>query len=617
MNSEVLVKFKGDTKDLDTKTSKAESTLKGFSSGLKTAFKGVAVAVGTATVAVASLVKQSVDAYAEFEQLEGGLVSLFGEGSKEMQDILAKSENAYKDLTMSQNQYLNSFQSSYPLVNAGLSENADAIEYTNKVLKLSSDLFNTYGGSTEQYQSAINWALKGSFVYLDNLNLGIKGTQEGFVEAANKSGVLARNIENVKDLTNDEIIDVIQHYAEAYGVWDKTSTEATTTILGSLNMVKATWSNLVAGLSKDGADLDKLIDQLVQSILKFAENIVPVIIRAISSIAKALPTIVKSIVKELPGLVKEVLPPLIQAALDLVQSLIEALPEIMPVVMDGVIQLIVGITKMLPQLIKLLYTLVIQVVQALAEALPDLLPEIISAIISIIPILIETWPLWMKAAIQLMLGLIQGIIQSIPAIIEGLMQVVKSLIDTIKTLPGHLKDIGQDAMKKLGEGIGNMWSWIKEKASGIGKKIYHIFVELPAQLITVGINMIMGLWNGIKEKTQWIINKIKGFGSSVLKAIKGIFGVHSPSTEFEWIGKMNMVGLDKGMEDMKSQVQDTIDGLFNLQPNVSGSMNSTYSPQMNVIVQNNMEIDPLGQVVNQIKTFSGGAKNDYNWGASQ
>ena len=80
---------------------------------------------------------------------------------------------------------------------------------------------------------------------------------------------------------------------------------------------------------------------------------------------------------------------------------------------------------------------------------------------------------------------------------------------------------------------------------------------------------------------------------------------------------MNMVGLDKGMEDMKSQVQDTIDGLFNLQPNVSGNMNSTYSPQMNVIVQNNMEIDPLGQVVNQIKTFSGGAKNDYNWGASQ
>ena len=78
---------------------------------------------------------------------------------------------------------------------------------------------------------------------------------------------------------------------------------------------------------------------------------------------------------------------------------------------------------------------------------------------------------------------------------------------------------------------------------------------------------------------------------------------------------MNMVGLEQGMEDMKSQVQSTIDSVFSLQPNVSGSMSSTYSPQMNVIVQNNMEYDPIGQLVSNVKTFSGGAKNDYNWGA--
>ena len=79
---------------------------------------------------------------------------------------------------------------------------------------------------------------------------------------------------------------------------------------------------------------------------------------------------------------------------------------------------------------------------------------------------------------------------------------------------------------------------------------------------------------------------------------------------------MNMVGLEQGMEGMKSKLQGTIDTMFNLQPNVSGSMQSTYSPQMTVNVQNNMELDPLGQLVNNIKTFSGGAKNDYNWGAS-
>ena len=128
--------------------------------------------------------------------------------------------------------------------------------------------------------------------------------------------------------------------------------------------------------------------------------------------------------------------------------------------------------------------------------------------------------------------------------------------------------------------------------------------------------MIKGLWNGINNKVQWIINKIKGFGSSVMKAIKGIFGIHSPSTEFEWVGKMNMLGLEKGMEEMQPQVQKVIDGVFDLKPNVNGTMSSSYSQQINVVVNNDLEIDPLGQVVNKIKTFSGGAKNDYNWGAT-
>ena len=598
-NAEVLVKFKGETSDLDTKTSKASGTLKGFASGVGTAFKVAGTAIATASVAVGTLVKKSVEAYAEFEQLEGGLISLFGEGSKEMESVIQSSEEAYKNLTMSQNEYLNAFQGSYPLVNAGLSENADAIEYTNKMLQISSDLYNTYGGSVEQYQSAINWALKGSFVYLDNLNIGIKGTQEGFIEAANASGVLGRQIKDVKELTNDEIIDVIQHYTEEYGVWGKTSQEASTTILGSMNMVKASWGNFISGLSKKGADIDKLVDQLIKSVLQFAKNVIPVIVRALQGIAKALPEIASQIAKELPGLINEIIPPVLEAALQLIQvigevlpdliitilpslvdailmlleAIVQALPVIIPVLMDGIIKLIIGIIKMLPQIIDALLKGVILIIQAIAEALPELLPAIIEAILEIIPMLIKNIPLLIKCGIQLLWGLIKGI----------------------------------------GQALGSLWSKIKEVGSGI---IDH-FKELPGKLIDIGKNMIKGLWNGIKNVTGWIIDKIKGFGSSVMKAIKGIFGIHSPSTEFEYVGKMNILGLEKGMEDMKGQVQDTIDGLFNLQPGITGNMNSTYSPSVNVVVNNNMEMDPLGQVVNKIKTFSGGAKNDYNWGATQ
>ena len=604
MNSDVLVKFRGDTQDLDKKTKSASSSLKGFASGVASLFKTAGAVIGATTVAVGGLVKKSVEAYAEFEQLEGGLVSLFGEGSNELKKIMEDSENAYATLTMSQNQYLTAFESAYPIVNAGLSDNADAIEYTNKMLQLSSDLFNTYGGSTEYYQNAINWALKGSFVYLDNLNLGIKGTQEGFIEAANNSGILGRNIQSVSELTNDEIIDVIQHYAEAYGVWGKTGDEASKTILGSLNMVKATWSNFVSGLSKNDADIDKLIQNLMKAVTTFGENVLPVVVKALSGIADALPKIAELIGQELPTLVDKVippllkaviqvaqalvdvlpslvetlLPPLIQGVIQIVKGIVEALPSLLTTLAQGVIDLVKGLAEVLPDLIDAILKGAIEIIKALAEALPDLLPTIVEAIVGIIPVILENLPLFIKVGIQLIIGLLKGLILAIPEIIKQIPDMVIAIIDGFKDAFG---------------------------------------CHSPSTIFAdIGINLIKGLWNGISNVTSWIIGKIKGFGNSVIKSIKGIFGIHSPSTEFEWIGKMNMVGFEQGMEGMKNQVQSTIDSVFDLQPSVNGQMNSTYSPQMNVIVQNNMEFDPLGQVVNKIKTFSGGAKNDYNWGAT-
>jgi phage-related protein len=642
MNAEVLVKFKGDTKDLDKETSKAQSSLKGFASGVSSAFKVATGVVAGTTIAVGTLVKKSVEAYAEFEQLEGGLESLFGKGSTEMQKILAKSEQAYMDLTMSQNEYLNSFEKSYPLVNAGLSEGADSIEYTNKMLQLSSDLYNTYGGSVENYQNAINWALKGSFVYLDNLNLGIKGTQEGFIEAANSSGVLKKNITDVKELTNDEIIDVIQHYAQEYGVWGKTSEEASKTILGSMNMTKAAWSNFIAGLSKDGADIDKLVDNLVNSALKFGENIMPVIMRALESIVNALPKIVDAIGKELPKLIKTLLPPLIKAINSLIKAIASALPDLLntliPLLTETLLVLIESIAQNLPMIIQALMQGLITIIQAIAQALPTLIPIIVQAVLDGLMAILDNIDLLIDAGIQLLFGLMNGLIQALPVLIEKLPEIIEKVVNAlvenmpklveagimliielakglIKALPQLISKIPQ-IISTLVNGFINYYKKLFELGGKLLDKIKDGISNGISKIAQVGKNLISGLWNGITSKVDWIIGKIKGFGSSVMKAIKGIFGVHSPSTEFEWIGKMNMEGLEKGMEELQPQLQKTINGMFDLQPNVSGSMQSTYSPQMNIVVNNNVEMDPLGQVVNNIKTFSGGAKNDYNWGAS-
>lgn len=619
-SAEVLVKFSGNTKDLDDKTKKASTSLKGFANGVGTAFKVATGVIAGTTAAITGLVKKSVDAYAEFEQLEGGLVSLFGEGSKEMNDILKMSEDAWENLTMSQNDYLTSFQSAYPLVNAGLSDNADAIEYTNKMLQLSSDLFNTYGGSVDYYQNAINWALKGSFVYLDNLNLGIKGTQEGFIEAANASGILGRNIQSVSELTSDEIIDVIQHYAQEYGVWGKTAAEASDTILGSMNMTKAAWSNLITGLSKDGADIDTLIDNLVNSALTFAGNIMPVIMRAVESIGKALPKIANYIGKELPGLVDKLLPPLIEAINSLLNALITALPGLLntliPLLTQTLISLISMLAQNLPAIIQALLSGIITIIQSLAQALPTLIPQIVQAILDGILTILDNMDQLIDAGIQLLMGLTEGILTALPILIDKLPEIIdKSISVIVNNLP-KLLEAGMKITIELAKGLIKAIPQLVSKIPQIISSIVGAFGSMIGQMGNIGRNLIQGLWNGISNVTSWIISKIKGFGKSVLGAIKGIFGVHSPSTEFYWIGKMDMVGFENAIDDMKPQIQKTIDSVFDLQPNVSGSMQSTYSPQMTVNVQNNMEFDPLGQVVNNIKTFSGGAKNDYNWGAS-
>lgn len=646
-NAEVLVKFVGKTEDLDKKTDEASNIIKGFGKGVSGILKGIgALSIATSALIVAEVLKgigdmvsSSVKAYSTFEQLEGGLVSLFGEGSKEMNRIIEQSEQAYKNLTMSQNDYLNAFQTSYPLVNAGLSENADAIEYTNKALQLSSDLFNTYGGSIEYYQSAINWALKGSFVYLDNLNLGIKGTQEGFIEAANASGILNRQIQSTSELTNDEIIDVIQHYAEAYGVWGKTSQEASTTILGSMNMVKATWDNFILGLSKSDADINGLIDNVVNSALTFADNVVPIVMRAINAIATALPKIAQVIADILPNLVDSLLPPLVDAVVGLLQGLIKVLPRIVKTLMKEVLRLLEEAIKLLPDLIDVVLAVAVSIIETLAEELPTLLPTIIDAIIEAILKITEYVPQVIQAAIELLMGIIKAIPTIITQLLEALPNIIKTIITClldaipelikgaielffalIKAIPIIILELG----KQLPEIIKAIIEAITSNESL--KNIYNAGVELFFKIIDgikayfsniwdTGKELVVGLWNGINDKVNWIVEKIKGFGESVIEAIKGIFGIASPSKEFEWIGKMNMVGLEQGMEDMKSQVQSTIDSVFSLQPNVSGSMSSTYSPQMNVIVQNNMEYDPIGQLVSNVKTFSGGAKNDYNWGA--
>lgn len=305
--------------------------------------------------------------------------------------------------------------------------------------------------------------------------------------------------------------------------------------------------------------LGGMINNVLDTLLPLIENAIPV-----------LEQLLTNLLNKLPGLLDKILPIIINLALDLIKALADVLPTLIPVLVEGIVSAVKGLAEVLPQVIEALIQGLILITQALAEEAPTLIPVLVDAILEIIPILIDNLPLFIKAGWQLIIGLAQGVLNSIPTLLSYLPK--------------------------------------------IGSSMLNYFKQLPSMFVEIGRNIIKGLWNGIESMTSAVINKVKNLAKSILNSMKSALGIHSPSTEFAILGKFSVLGYTEALEGMKSEVQDTIDSIFNLQPNINGAMSSTYNPNMVINVQNNMKIDPLGQVVSNIKTYSGGAKNDFNYG---
>ena len=270
----------------------------------------------------------------------------------------------------------------------------------------------------------------------------------------------------------------------------------------------------------------------------------------IDKLITLLPKVAKGIIDLIKGVI-----PLVA------QKLPVLLKQLAPVFISGITDLVVMLIQVLPQLIQLI-----------ADIIPDLIPPLIDAIMIIIPEILKNYPLFVKTGLKVIGALIKGIIFGIASLLSNIGKLCAKVIDKLK-----------------------------EKFEG--KSIWEIGEEL-----------VKGLWNGIKNVKQWIIDKIKGFGSSIVDGIKDIFGISSPSKEFEIIGRFNVLGLEKGMEKESMRLQSDFNEMFSLSPSLYGTSNTHLSPQVNVINNINMKQDALGQMVNDIKTFSGGAKNDYSYG---
>ena len=295
--------------------------------GLKTAAKIGTAAVGAAAAGITALTTAAVNNYAEYEQLVGGVETLFKNSANKVQEYAA---NAYKTAGMSANEYMSTVTGfSAALLRSVGGDTEKAAKLADTAITDMSDNANKMGVSLESLQNAYTGFSRGNFTMLDNLALGFSGTKEGMQElldtAKELSGV-EYDIESYADIV--EAIHVVQ---TKMGITGTTAKEAASTIQGSIGMMKSAWTNLVAGLADENADLEALTDNFITSVETAANNILPIVDRVITNLVSVLeekgPDIVAGGAKLLGKLAA--------GAIKAIPVIISSIPEIIDAIIDG------------------------------------------------------------------------------------------------------------------------------------------------------------------------------------------------------------------------------------------------------------------------------------------
>ena len=456
--------------------------------GLKTAAKIGTAAVAAAGTAIAAIGKQAIEQYAEYEQLVGGVETLF----KQSSDVVQKyADNAYKTAGMSANEYMETVTSfSASLLQSLDGDTAAAAERANLAITDMSDNANKMGTSMEMIQNAYQGFAKQNFTMLDNLKLGYGGTKEEMerlLADAEKISGIEYDISSYAD-----IVDAIHVVQTEMGITGTTAKEASETIAGSIAAAKSAWKNLVVGVADDNADFEQLVNNFVESVGTAANNIIPRIEVALTGAGKLVETLVPVIVEKIPELIQNTLPTLLQSGINMVHTIFEGMVNNLPEILQGGIDLI--------------FTLI----DGIISAIPDLieaLPEIITAIIVT---LAENFPKIIDSGMNLLGALITGILRSIPKLVTAIPQIITAIVNGFNQYMGRIRDIGKNIVQGVWEGIKSMASWISDKVSGFfgdivdGAKDF-LGIHSPSTVFAaIGQFMAEGLGEGWYEKFDLI-----------------------------------------------------------------------------------------------------------------
>ena len=452
-------------------------TLSGkFKNGLATAAKVGAAAVGAAATGIAVLTKNALNNYAEYEQLVGGVDTLFKDSSAKVQEYAA---NAYKTAGLSANEYMDTVTSfSASLLQSLGGDTEAAADMANVAITDMSDNANKMGTDMASIQNAYQGFAKQNYTMLDNLKLGYGGTKEEMqrlIDDANALNASQGKYTNYSIESYADIVSAIHDVQVEMGIYETTTDEASTTIQGSVSSMKAAWGNLLVGIADDNANFKTLTEQFVDSLVTVGENIIPRI---------------NIIIQGLTQLITEASQTIIPLA---VQILLENLPSIVAAGMDLIIALVSGILDNIDMLIDC----VLEMVDVIVDKLIDNLPKLIDG------------------GIRLIAALANGLIRAIPNLVSKIPQIISSIVKGLISGIPAIFDVGKNIVEGIWNGIKSMGSWVSGKVKDffggiVGGVKDFLGIHSPSKVFAgIGGFMAEGLGEGFDDQFKSVKKDIE------------------------------------------------------------------------------------------------------------
>ena len=631
-NAKVLIKFEGDTKDFDSKAKKVNVSMGSITKGVLAA-TGITKALSAAWNMVSNSMDDAISRIDTMNNFSTVMKNM-GISAKDSQDVIDSLSDELVGLPTTLNDAAASVQrlTSY---NGNIKSSEKIFLAMNNAILAGTNNTQMQAAALEQLTQAYtkgkpemqDWKtlLQAMPAQLKQvaLAMGYSGTNElyGTVTMDDFMNTLVKlNDEGVAGFAslND------QARANTAGIATSVQNMKTAVTRGVANVIQSLDKGLkdagMGGLSQVIANIGKTMENVLKQVAKGIQTIVPKIVSIFQwmkkheTLIKTLAIVVGSFIGTIM-LIKKVI-----AIINAVKTAFALLNVVMA--MNPITLIIAGIVALVAAFIYLwkhcegFRNFFIGMWEGIKTVVNAIVKFVVGLFTSIVDFFKNNW----KSLLLLLVNPFAGAFKLLYDNCEGFRNFVNNFVSTIANFFINLKN-------KIVNAFNNVVNAIKQlpgKIKAIPGQIIGFFTSLPSQMASVGLNIVKGIGNGITSGITWIKNKIRAFVGNVTSFIKKVFKIGSPSKLMEkqvgqWIPKGIALGITTNTDSVNkamSNMQKDISSTFGLSPQVANTTALNYNPNVVVNNQISMKQDPLGQMVSNIKTFSGGAKNDYNYGAS-